>query len=84
MFLGLGQVFCHQVRLSDIFVRPQKPRIDLQRALVVFKRRLKLSGIAIGKAQRVVDVGVVRIALIGGGYHPEPNASAPARCANWP
>ena len=66
MLLGLGHLVQHQIGLADIFMRAQMPWIDLQRTLVVFKRRLKLTGISIRIPQRIMDIRVIRIPLIRG------------------
>ena len=60
VLLRARKVVHHQVRLSDVLVRAAVPRIELDRALVVFEREVHLLEIAVGIAEIVVQVGAVR------------------------
>ena len=60
MLLGTRDVADHQIGLADVFVRPAVPRIDRQRALVVFEGLVHLAQLAMREAELVVQVGGIR------------------------
>src|SRR5258708_34970772 len=59
--LGLRQVVHLDIELAEILVGAAVVRFDLQRALVVHERRLRVAELAVAVAQEVVRVGVLRV-----------------------
>src|SRR5262245_7830481 len=71
MFLGLGRVVGHQVRLADVFVRAAMAGVELERLLIVREGRLELAALPIGIAEIILDVRVAGVAERGGGEQPD-------------
>jgi hypothetical protein len=58
MLLRPGKVADHQVRLADVLVGAPMAGVQLQRPLVMAERLVEASGVAVGEAQEVLEVGV--------------------------
>ena len=62
VFFCFGQVSANEIRLAEVLVDAAVPRVQRERLFVVAESRIELSGIAVGVAQIVLEIGVAAIA----------------------
>src|SRR6266566_8623882 len=62
VLFGLRELVHDQVGLADVLVCAAVARVELQRALIVPEGAIELASIAIGVAERVLDVSIARVA----------------------
>lgn len=67
VLLGTLQVAFHEIGFADVFVRAAVSWVERKSLPVVLEREIELAGFAIGEAQVVLDIGVIRVAPRGQG-----------------